>query len=190
MVLQPEGVLEVEELLKDADEVALEAVQYKVVDTTSYQLVSEFLVDVKRALKLIEEERVKITRPQREALDKTNAFFTAAKHKYAQAEIYFKGQIETFLLSEKKREAAAVAAADSHSNLALAVQSTPVSQGVSSKAKRTWRVVDSTKIPGEFWVRTLNEAKVGQAARLNIPVPGIEYEEGFTIAVRTDRTQP
>ncbi len=60
-----------------------------------------------------------------------------------------------------------------------------LSGGASSTRKvRKWRVIDSAKVPAQYWV--LNEALIGKECRAGyVAPPGIEFYEEETLSVRT-----
>lgn len=151
---------------------------------------ADVLRDIKTRRKLIDEEREKVIRPQREALAASRALFDRLDERYKWAEDKIKGMLALFQQEEQEREKRLLEAAlDAHNARAivnLAAQAAPVAQGVSMRAKYDFVVTDPGLVPDEYW--TLDHKKIGADVRSSkgtIQIPGVQIVQSTTVGVRS-----
>ena len=74
-----------------------------------------------------------------------------------------------------RAEAELAAAARAGDTRAIAnVEAPEVPQGLSARSVVSWRLVDESKVPEEFWMRTLDGDKILAAVKAGRAVPGVE----------------
>jgi hypothetical protein len=155
-----------------------------------YQQAAEVLVEVKRTIRAIEDERKKITQPLNAALKSTNGFFKKVSTKYERAEEILKQKAGAYLEAERTREAKLLAefasSEESHAreSLVLAASAAPVAQGVSARTTKSWEVENLDEVPDAFW--QLNDSLIGVAIRSGQQIPGIRVVEKTSLAVSCD----
>lgn len=155
----------------------------EITNKDDYTFAADLARDVKTQLALIEAERKRIAGPQYEAWKATNNLFSRVREKYEVAEKILKQKMGSFLAAEKARETALLqeVANGDVTALALAAEAAPTAQGVSERKVITFRVVDESQVPDNFWM--LNEKAIGAAVRAGVVVPGIETVVETTVAV-------
>lgn len=164
----------------------LSMVQLLAVDTPErYAAAADVLVDVKTIRKQIETERTAITKPQRAAIDATNALFKKIDQRYEAAETELKRRLAQYADAAREAEAKALAAAASSEThcLALVAEAAPVAPGVQTRSKKVFRIFNEGLVPDEFWV--IDEKAIGKAVRAGAEIPGVEITEETVIAAGT-----
>lgn len=150
---------------------------------------SDLLRDIKTRRKIIDEEREKVLKPQREAMKASRALFDKIDEQYAQAEERLKTLLADFQRTEQERERKALAEALESDNaralVNLAAQAAPVAQGITMRTVYGFLVTDPDKVPDEYWV--LDEKKIGAVVRASkgtAKIPGIEVTQSTSVGAR------
>jgi hypothetical protein len=160
----------------EADETAQLLAKVHVTNKEEYALAADYLTDVKTALKRIDEEREKISKPQYEAWKATNAFFGGVAEKYKRAEVALKQKMASFLDAEAERERKLLAEVatgnvEAQSALALVDKAAPTAPGITVRKETDWELVDLKQVPREYL--KLDEKKVNAATKAGLQIPGI-----------------
>lgn len=170
-------------LSDEADEV-LERLQTVPVSTRDeYAFAAELVRDVATTLAEIESERVKITKPQYDAWRATNDLFARVRKRYEEADAILRTKMEAYLAAEAAREVALLqeVAAGNVTALAALGDAAPVADGVSTRTRLGWEVVDEAIIPDEYWV--LDKKAIGAAVKAGKKIPGVKTTKSPAIAV-------
>lgn len=170
-------------LSDEADE-TLERLQALAVSTREqYAFAAEVVRDVATTLAEIEAERTKITKPQYDAWRATNDLFARVRKRYEEADGILRTKMEAFLSAENARENAVLAevAAGNVTALAALGEAAPVVDGISTRSRTTYEVVDEAIIPDEYWV--LDTKAIGAAVKAGKKIPGVKTIKSAAIAV-------
>ena len=173
--------------VEEVSDALTELQRHPIEDAEMFQIAADILRGVKTTRGEIKAERVKITSPLRQAWVNANDLFDRVDAKYEQAETQIKGRIAAFDAAQKERERAAIAAAAANNDHAalLAIQSTPVAQGVTVREILDFEVVDPSQIPRQFLVpdeRLIRETI--KSSKGLVPIPGVRIFKKSSVAAR------
>lgn len=155
-----------------------------------FQVFADVLRDIKTHRKVIEEEREKVLKPQRDALAASRALFDRLDNQYEEAEKHIKLLIADYTVreqaEERKRLSAALESGDARVAVDLASQAAPVAQGVSTREKFSFVIENPSLVPDEHWV--IDEKRIGalvRAAKGAIVIPGVRVVVETTVSARS-----
>lgn len=159
---------------------------------------AELLSNVKKLGKFITQEKEKITKPMREALDNARALFAPFEKNAKEAEVLIKDKMSDYMLAQEKKRreeeekiAKKVEAGRMKEETAIKKleqmpeQARTVASGGASATMamiKDYRIVDESLIPREYLV--VDTAKIRKAMHAGTPIPGVEYYEKPSIQAR------
>lgn len=175
-----------------------------------YKKASEFLGEIKKQIKKIEEARLSVTKPINESLAILNQTANMAKEPLQKLEALLKDKMKEFLIEQekkiaeeekrrqeeeeerKKKEKEALKKGEELPPAPIdfgppqAPESTTRTQSGTSSAAKVWKfnITEPTKVPIEYW--EISESKIRQAIRDGKrKIPGIKIYQDTQIKMRS-----
>lgn len=159
----------------------------KQVDTpTAYKAAAEALLEVKRAIKTVEEKKQAITAPARKAAAEATALFSQAERRLGEAEDHLKGVLSHYVdrrVPEAAAQAGKALTDGDRSALAAALAAVPHVDGLKLSTETDFEVVDSDAIPSQYLKTAVDRKAVLDALRRGEAIPGIRGVERTRISV-------
>lgn len=185
-----------QQALQETSSEAAQIVQYlrtvQITTAEAYAAGAEQLVEVKRRVKALEQEKRHLLEPLKLAQKRITELVDKPLRLFQEAESVMKAALMAFDTRREAEELAAMQRAAElgragAGNQALAtlqqVQSTPEVAGVSFRETLDFAVTDLVKVPLAYM--QVNRTAVLAALRAGTEIPGIEVVKNRTMAVRT-----
>jgi hypothetical protein len=171
-------------LATEAEETALtlpEVEGLTIVDVDDRDFAASMLVIAVEKQKVIEAERVKITRPLHEAKTAADAFFKRVRAPYERGEAILREKIGAFELAHRAQQVAAAVAISEGSDSTELLAPLPPAKGVAVKEAWAFTVMDGAQVPREFLC--IDEAALKAHCKgdgVPAPVPGVVFRKVAT----------
>jgi hypothetical protein len=164
-----------------------ELASLKQIDTpTAYKAAAEALLQVKKALKTIEDKKQAITAPARKAAQEAAALFSKTEKGLSEAEDHLKAVLSSYIDRRVPEAAAQAGQALSDGNreaLAASLTAVPHVDGLKLSTETDFDVVDFDAIPDAFLKTAVDRKLLLDALRRGQDVPGVKVIERTRISV-------
>ncbi len=148
------------------------------------------LVEIKKEIKAIEEQRDEVAKPAYEAYKKMRLKAKPILDPLEQAEVALKARIAKGIEDEEKATALALAeamaAGGSQEAVTAIVAAAPDKlQGVSTRKIRRYRVLDMAKIPEKYKMVNHSAVQLAMKDEPEAEIPGIEFYDETCVSAST-----
>lgn len=166
---------QVTELIKEVSDL--------VVTEHNYTEICEAVVETKSQYKHLDEAEKRITKPLNEALKEAKSWFATPKKAYAEVERILKEKILGYqaTLQARKIEAVKTLQIDTLAQ----ISASPHPSEVQTREVWDMEIVDPAQVPGQFWIRIIDEAKLRSFASSGVDIPGVRFFKRAILAVKT-----
>ena len=188
---------EAQEATSEASEIAKVTHQIVIKNNENYETAAGCLKEIKGKFRELDARKTVITKPLMTAKKEVDALFKPALTALSEAETTIKHAMAKYTAElEKQRRKAleeaskAVESGAKEEDIREFVKSAqvkaPAVAGIQVRIVKKYAILDESKIPEEFWLRKLDESKIGKAVRAGIgEIPGVKIWEENSIASRS-----